>query len=164
VISAGVLGLVLLGVRPIEGADTGSNSGNVVVNALAIAVLLAVVALCLAKQRLLHGLVGVFVFPLAIYGASRIGKPRSSWARRFYGERNPRKQTKVERRFAPGRRTDRFKESFRDAVGGTPETEYEAKLAQRDAEEAREAATLEAAEEIRRRAESMGADPEQRST
>jgi hypothetical protein len=161
VISVGALGLILLGARPFE-VDPGGFA-DVVGTAIAIVILLAVVAICLAKQRLMHAVIGVFVFPLAVYGASRIGKPGSSWARRFYGERNPRKQTKAERRFAPGRRTDRFKEGFRDAVGGVTEKEYEAKLAQREAKAAREAATLEAAEEVRRRAEATGAHPRQRS-
>ena len=131
VISAGLLGLILLGARPF---DSDGGSGDVIATVIGTALLLALVAICLAKRRLVHGAVGAFVFPLAIYGASRIGKPGSTWARRFYGERNPRKQAKAERRFAPGRRTDRFKEGLRDAVGGVTQTEYEAKLAQRDAE------------------------------
>jgi hypothetical protein len=123
-------------------------------------IVVAVIAICLAKQRLIHGLLGVFVFPVSIYGAARIGKPGSMWARRFYGERNPRKQAKAERRFAPDRRTDRFKERFRDAVGGVPEEEYEAKLAQREAKAPREAATPEAADETPGRVETVRAEPE----
>jgi len=143
VISAGVLGLILLGARPF---DTSSESGSadVVGTVIATVILVALVVICLAKQRLIHGVVGVFVFPLAIYGAARIGKPGSPWARRFYGERNPRKQAKAEHRFAPGRRTDRVKERFRDAVGGVPQKEYEAKLAQREAGAARPAETVRA--------------------
>jgi hypothetical protein len=36
-------------------------------------------------------------------------------------------------RFAADRRTEKFKERFRDAVGGTPEDEYLAKVEQRRA-------------------------------
>ncbi len=54
--------------------------------------------------------IGFFVFPIAIYGACRIGKPDSAWARRRYGERRPKKQAKAEARFPPDRRTERFKE------------------------------------------------------
>ena len=64
-------------------------------------------------------MVGFFLFPLAIYGACRIGKPESPWAHRFYGERKPAKQAKAERRFPADRRTERFKEGFRDAIGGS---------------------------------------------
>ena len=49
-------------------------------------------AICFAKQRIMHGTVGFFVLPIAIYGAARIGKPGSPWARRRYGERKPSKQ------------------------------------------------------------------------
>ena len=154
VISAGVLGLILLGLRPFDVGNNGSAPGDVVATAIAAALLVAVIAICLAKQRLTHALVGVFVFPVAVYGAARIGKPSSMWARRFYGERAPRKQAKAERRFAPTRRTDRLKERFRDAVGGVPQQEYEAKLAQR------EAATPEAAEETPGRVEAVRAEPE----
>ena len=61
----------------------------------------------------------------------RLGKPDSPWARRFYGEHNPRKQARSERRFHPGRRTDRFKEAVRTAIGGSTEGDYEAKIARR---------------------------------
>jgi hypothetical protein len=116
---------------------------------LTVAFVLACIAISLAKQRVVHALAGVFVVMLAVYAAVRLGKPRSPWARRFYGEHNPGKQARSERRFAPGRRTDRFKERFRDVIGGTPTEEYEARLAH----QAEHAAKLEAAEEIHRRAD-----------
>jgi hypothetical protein len=160
VIAAGALGLLLLGTRPFE--IDSRDAGQLIASVIAVAVLLAVVAICLAKRRVVHGVAGIFIFPLAIYAASRIGKPRSPWARRFYGERNLGKQAKAERRFAAGRRTDRFKESFRDAVGGVTKTEYEAKLAEQETKAAAHAATLDAAEEIQRRTESHGTTPGRR--
>ena len=72
-----------------------------------------------------------FLFPLALYGACRLGKPDSAWARRFYGERNPDKQGRSERRFPPDRRTERVKNWLRDLLGGSPEDEYLAKVAAR---------------------------------
>jgi hypothetical protein len=66
---------------------------------------------------------------LALYAGLRIAKPRSVWAKRFYGERRPAKQVAAERRFRAGRRTDRFKERLRDAIGGVTEEEYQAQLA-----------------------------------
>jgi hypothetical protein len=144
VIAAGVMLLVLFGGQPI---NVGSNgSAGAVIAAAAIAVfLLLVVAICFAKYRLLHGTIGVFFFPLAIYGAARIGKPGSPWARRFYSER---KLAKAEKRFRPERRTERFKESFRDLVGGETDEIYRAKKAEA-------AATSVAASEVRRRAERL---------
>jgi hypothetical protein len=157
VLAIGFLGLLVVGARPFE-IDSG-DTAQLIASLVSVVVLIALVAICLQKRRVVHGLVGIYVLPLAIYAASRIGKPHSPWARRFYGERNPDKQAKAERRFAAGRRTDRFKKRFRDAIGGTTETEYEAKLAEREAEEAAHAATLEAAEEVQRRAERHGTMP-----
>jgi hypothetical protein len=156
VITAGVLGLLVIGVRPL---DLGSGSAVLtVVSVLLVALVLACILISLAKQRVLHALAGILFAFLAVYAAMRLGKPRSPWARRFYGQRNPGKQARSQRRFAPGRRTDRFKERFRDLIGGTPTEEYEAKLGHREAEHS---AQLEAAEEIRRRASS--ADPKRAS-
>ena len=130
VIAGAMLMLVLLGAVPLE-VDTGSAAGDIVVTVIAAAFLLLPVVVCFAKQRLLHGAIGIFLVPLAVYGALRIGKPDSPWARRFYGDRNPRKQAKAEARFQASRRTERLKERFRDTVGGETQAAYEAKLAKR---------------------------------
>jgi hypothetical protein len=84
---------------------------------------------------------------VAIYGASRIGKPGSPWARRRYGDRRPAKQAKAVERFAPERRTERFKNAFRDIVGGKPSDGVAA------ARDEAFAATREAAGELRQQAE-----------
>jgi hypothetical protein len=123
------LGLLLVGVRPIEIA--GGSPGIVVAGIIAALIFLWSVVTCFLKGRVMHGAVGFFVQPLAIYAACRIGKPRSTWARRFYGERNQTKQAKSEARFHPGRRTDRVKERFRDLVGGVTEAEYARRLEER---------------------------------
>jgi hypothetical protein len=144
VIAAVALLLVLVGARPLE---VGTDSpGDVIAGLIVAALLLTAVVVSFAKHRLLHGTIGVFLWPIAIYGAVRIGKPRSSWARRFYGERSPRKQAKAEQRFAPGRRTDRVREAFRDAIGGETDAVYRARLAERTA-------TGLAASEVQQRAE-----------
>ncbi len=144
--SSGML-LILLGLSPLT---FETNSVEAVVGSVLSAVLLfGLVMICLAKGRALHATVGFFVFPLAIYGAWRIGKPHSLWARHRYGERRPKKQAKAEDRFSPDRRTERFKEAFRDLVGGKPSEGLEAV-----ADEAI-AATREATEEVRERAERL---------
>src|ERR1700709_2773690 len=118
VITATLMGLVLLGINPF--AVDADSAAEVILNVLGTVLLFLVVLICLAKGRILHGVVGLFVPPLSIYGASRLGKPDSTWARRRYGERRPRKQVRSEARFPPERRTERFKEAFRDVVGGKP--------------------------------------------
>jgi hypothetical protein len=145
VIAAAGMLLILLGFSPFS-FETGSFEA-VAVSILGAAFLFGLVAICFAKQRVLHGTVGFFVFPIALYGACRIGKPGSAWARRRYGERMPAKQAKAEGRFPPDRRTERFKNAFRDVVGGKPSEGLEA------ARQEAIAATREATEEVRQRAE-----------
>jgi hypothetical protein len=146
VIAAAGMLLLLFGAEPFD-FTTGS-SAEVISSFVGAALVFAMVAVCFAKGRILHGWVGFFVLPIAIYGANRIGKPESPWARRFYGERRPAKQAKAQERFHRDRRTERFKQRFRDLVGGQTEEVYEAKLA-------REAATREAAEKMRDRAQNV---------
>jgi hypothetical protein len=124
VIAVAAMGLVLVGATPFA-IETDSVSA-VISTVLGIALTCLVVAICFLKGRVLHGTIGFFIFPLAIYGACRLGKPDSSWARRRYGARNPDKQRAAEKRFPPDRRTERFKNAFRDIVGGKPSEGLEA--------------------------------------
>ena len=143
---AGML-LVLLGFSPFT-FETGS-AGAVIGSILSATFFFLLVAVCFAKGRVMHGTVGFFVFPIAIYGAWRLGKPSSAWARRRYGERSPEKQMRAEERFPPDRRTERFKNAFRDIVGGKPSEGVTA--VQQEAL----AATREVADEVRHRAEQI---------
>ncbi len=145
VIAAALMLLALLGFTPftIEEGDVSAILGT----AISALVVFLLVAICFAKGRILHGCIGFFIFPIALYGACRLGKPGSAWARRRYRERNPGKQSRAEERFPPDRRTERFKEAFRDIVGGKPS---EGLAAARDEAFA---ATKEASDEVRQRAE-----------
>jgi hypothetical protein len=129
VIATGLMGVVLLGVRPIGDVSTAS-AADIVGAVLTVALWLGFTIGAFAKGRMLHGTIGFLVQPLAIYATCRLAKPNSPWARRLYGDRNPEKQARAEARFAPGRRTDRFKEWFRDRVGGITGAEYETRLEQ----------------------------------
>ncbi len=141
---AGML-LALLGFSPVT-IETGSATA-VIGTIITAAIVLYFVVACFLKGRIFHGVVGFFVLPVGIYGAWRIGKPSSAWARRRYGERRPEKQAESEKRFVPGRRTERFKDAFRDIIGGKPS---EGLGAVRD--EAM-SASREASAEVRRQAE-----------
>ncbi len=147
VIAAAGMMLILLGFSPFS-FETGSFE-ETVISILGAAFVFGLVAACFAKQRVLHGTIGFFVFPIALYGTLRLGKPDSPWARRRYGKRNPTKQTRAEARFPADRRTERFKNAFRDIIGGKPNEGVAAVT-----EEAL-AATREAAEEVRHRAEQV---------
>jgi len=125
-IAVAVMGLILLGAAPYNVAV--EDVWGVVAAVVLFLAWGALVVVCFAKQRFYHGLAGLVTVAFAIYGAARLGKPRSAWARRFYGERRPGKQAKAERRFRPDRRTELVKKSVRDAIGGAPAAEYEAKI------------------------------------
>jgi len=139
--------LILLGFSPFS-FDTDSFE-KTIGSIVAAVTVFGLVAICFAKQRVLHGTIGFFVFPIAVYGAVRLGKPGSPWARRRYGERRPVKQAKARERFPPYRHTERFKNAFRDIVGGKPSEGVAA------ATEEAFATTREAVEEVRHRAESV---------
>jgi hypothetical protein len=147
VIAAAGMFLILIGSTPFS-FDT-SSPVQIVGSVLGALLVFLMVAICFAKQRLMHGAIGFFILPIAIYGAARLGKPGSAWARRRYGERNPAKQRRAEERFPPDRRTERFKNAFRDIVGGKPSEGVAA--VQQEAL----AATREAADEVRHRAEKI---------
>jgi hypothetical protein len=153
VIAAALMLLIVLGVSPvvIDSSTTEALITSIVLTIIAF----GCVAICFAKGRVLHGTVGIFVAPVAFYGASRIGKPRSAWARYRYGEQRPKKQAKAAERFAPERRTERFKEAFRDIVGGKPSEGLAA------VSDEAVAATREAGAEVREQAERLAhaADP-----
>ena len=118
VIVASMMGLIVIGASPF--AFDGSSPATVIASVLSIIIVFLFVLGALLKGRVLHAVVGFFFVPIAIYATCRIGKPNSVWGRNRYGERRPKKQAKAEARFHPDRRTERFKEAFRDAVGGKP--------------------------------------------
>jgi len=116
VIAALLMAILMFGLRPFEiGTDTVS---ALVLSLVAAALNLTVAGICFLKDRVLHGVVGFFILPIGLYGAMRLAKPNSAWARRRYGDRRPGKQVRSAKRFPPDRRTQRFKERFRDIVGG----------------------------------------------
>jgi hypothetical protein len=86
--------------------------------AIGISLLIAVVAFL--KRRILLGAVGLFIVPLGLYAAVRVGHPHSPWARWFYRP-GSRRLARAEERFNdPDRWSARWQRRLLDAVGGTP--------------------------------------------
>jgi hypothetical protein len=117
VIAIVFVGLVLTGAFSAS-LDTASTAA-IVLSIVAILVELAMILIAFSKFRLFHGMLGILLFPLAWWGALRLAKPGSPWAKRYYGERKPEKQARAEARYG-NRRVDRFKDRVRDAIGGQP--------------------------------------------
>jgi hypothetical protein len=98
-VAAVVGGLLLVGVAPLD--EDASGGWLVVAGTVAVNLLLALVAIL--KGRTLLGVVGVFVPFVALFGALRLARPRSPWARRRYPSGSARLR-RSERRFPAGRR------------------------------------------------------------
>jgi hypothetical protein len=81
---------------------------------------------CFLKGRIGHGVLGLLIYLVGLYGALRLAKPNSPWAKRRYGERNPKKQARSEKRFRH-RRVDRFYDNLRTALGGSTTESIEAR-------------------------------------
>ena len=153
-IAAAAMGLILLGCSPFS-FETGSveaTIGSVLGAAAGLRPRRDLLRQAAAPAR--H--VGFFVFPLALYGACAARQAGLALGAPPLRRAQPGKQAKAEERFPPDRRTERFKNAFRDIVGGKPSEGVAA------ATEEALAATREAAEEVRQRAE-RGEAPGRRS-
>jgi hypothetical protein len=62
-----------------------------------VAIYVAFTAACLAKGKVLTSLTGLFLAPVVVYGALRLARPDSPWARRRYG---PEKLRRSQERYA----------------------------------------------------------------
>jgi len=126
-----LIGLIILGIRPFD-IERGT-SADLFATIVLTALVLSTLVICFLKGRIVPGITGLVIWPVAIYAACRLGKPGSWWAKRFYNARNPDKQARSEQRFREERRTERFKHKLRDLIGGEPEDVYNARIAERAA-------------------------------
>jgi hypothetical protein len=116
--------LVLLHVVPFD-AETSKDAGRWTLMAV-VAIHIALVVVTLLKGKIWTGLLGIFVAFVALFGAVRLAKPGSPWARHFYRPGSARllraeeRQRRHDQRWAP--RTKRLL----DLIGGAP-SEAEAK-------------------------------------
>jgi hypothetical protein len=117
VIAAVFMMIVFLGVTPFE--LDGSDWELFLISLAGALIAISTAAVCFLKRRIGHGVAGIFFYPLSFYGAVRLAKPNSPWAKRFYGERNPGKQARAEHRFRHNR-VERMYDRFRIAIGGRP--------------------------------------------
>ncbi|HEX3910885.1 MAG TPA: hypothetical protein VHW67_09315 [Solirubrobacteraceae bacterium] len=106
-------GMIVLGLAPF---DLSNQEGSIssLVAAVLIDVLLA--ALAIFKGKPLLGLIGVFLPPVSLIGAIRLGSPNSPWARRRYRAGS----AKLARSQARWERLRKRRRWLGDAIGGTP--------------------------------------------
>ena len=80
-----VTGFMLLGAFPVAIGTEGGVIGVIEYVAFQIPGWI-LVAICFLKGKLLWGVFGVYLWPVALVGAARLAKPDSWWARRRYGD------------------------------------------------------------------------------
>jgi hypothetical protein len=118
-IDASLLGVLLAALLLVGLSPFGVHDGGHLPRLIGFAVVTSNVVLALAtfaKGKLTLGLLAVFVPGVGAVGASRLAKPRSLWARRFYDEA---KLARGRRRFEdPQSALHRLHERLDDLIGG----------------------------------------------
>lgn len=128
-VAIAVTGLLLLGLRPLELMDVTSfrDSPDPWVR-LAIALLsvvnLLIAAVVLLKGKIWTGLLGLFVFPILVVGAIRLGRPGAPWARWRYTSKPKKMLRALERERRWRRPVIRAKIFVQDFIAGTPSAEH----------------------------------------
>jgi hypothetical protein len=113
VIAVAFAGLVVAGTTPFGLDDPTSIGGTVAV----VGVVLSLSIVSFLKERLLFGVLGLFIPVFGAIGASRLGRPTSIWARKRY---SPQRMAQAQARFAPDRRSQILRRRLGDLIAGAP--------------------------------------------
>jgi hypothetical protein len=112
------MGLVLMGVSPLEIDDEATKGVAVVATVLTVGVNLLWIVLCITKGKYKLALFSVFLPLVGLAGALRLARPGSRWARHRY---SPAKQAKAAERAARyDRRVGPATDWISDFVAGKP--------------------------------------------
>ena len=111
VVAALIGGLLLLGFVPFS---TDSGIGPVI---LSVLVTLGLATVAVLKGKVVLGVGGMLLPPLALIGALRLAKPESPWGRRRYAEGSAKRTRAVARDERHRRRYQRFQ----DRIAGAPD-------------------------------------------
>lgn len=124
VLTAALAGLLLLGFAPFGVNDLNDDEmqdRGTVLSTIAGNFVLALIALFKGKAR--TALFGVIIPFVALFGAVRLARPASLWAKRFY-RRRPRARAKSQlRAYHHDRRWLGPSRKFQDWIGGAPDAE-----------------------------------------
>lgn len=114
-LTASVLGLLLIGVEPFQVAERPGAQHIPFLIAIVVHVLCLLV--CVAKGKYTSAVIGAFFLPVAWWGAIRLARPRSKWAKRY----SPEKLKRAEARDASfEKRWGNWGLDLEDLVAGTP--------------------------------------------
>ncbi|MFI1352294.1 hypothetical protein ACH4TV_01695 [Streptomyces sp. NPDC020898] len=124
VLTASLVGLVLLGFLPFGVNDLSDediqNRGGAMLS-IGVNFLFALLALTKGKPR--TAIFGVIVPFVAIWGALRLARPGSPWAKRFYGRRPRARSRSTLRAYRNDRRWAGPRRHLQDWIGGKPDPE-----------------------------------------
>ncbi len=109
--------LLLVGTSPF-GIQGSGGEGRLIAFAM-IAFNVAVALVTFVKGKLALGMASVFIPVIGLVGAVRLAKPRSLWAKWFYG-RNEQKLARARARYGTWSRYARLRERVDDLLGGAP--------------------------------------------
>ncbi|XRQ05658.1 hypothetical protein ACN3XK_55310 [Actinomadura welshii] len=117
-ITVALCGLLLVGLRPLGADDLAGDGFWGIAFGLVVNACLAVVALL--KGKTWTGVIGLFVGVVALFGAVRLARPDSPWARRRYspGSRKEKRARTRERRYRLP--VQRLGDRLSDLVAGRP--------------------------------------------
>ncbi|MQS39613.1 hypothetical protein [Streptomyces katsurahamanus] len=123
VVLAVALGALVLGGFSPLGVDTltPEERQSRTVFLLTLALNFVLVLITLAKGKLRMALIGTLVPFVAVFGALRLARPGSLWARRCYRERPRARARAALRSYRHDRRWDRPRRRFQDLIGGAPD-------------------------------------------
>jgi lysyl-tRNA synthetase, class II len=121
VLTTALLALLLLGVVPLrsDGIDTSNDVAGRIVGACIITLNVVFVTFTALKGKLITALFAMFVPFLSVFGAVRLARPGSPWARVLYRSR-PHKLERAQARFEA---SDRRRNRIYDFIGGAPSSE-----------------------------------------
>ncbi|GGX08882.1 hypothetical protein ACF063_42185 [Streptomyces chartreusis] len=124
VITIALVGLLLIGYAPFgvnDLNDSEMQNRGTVLSTIAVNFLIALIALFKGKPKI--ALFGVIIPFVALFGAIRLARPTSPWAKRFY-RRRPRARAKAMlRSYHHDRRWLGPSRKFQDWIGGAPDVE-----------------------------------------
>lgn len=113
------LGLAVLATFPLPTDRANDRLARALGDGL-IALVAILVVVTLLKGKLKLGLLALVFAPLSIFGALRLAKPNSIWARWFYPEDGRRLRRSLTRSASRDARWARRLERFYDLIGGAP--------------------------------------------
>ena len=100
--------MIALPLAPEQLPDRGR---EVVITTVVVYILLT--AVCLAKGKVFTCMIGLFVPPVVVYGAIRLARPDSPWARMLYGAE---KRARTRRRYRATKVRERRRQQLLDVL------------------------------------------------